>query len=142
MPLTPVEILRRRFRRTLFGYSVKEIHRFIKEVSEALAYLLDENNRLQEEVERLRLQLQDYQNLEQHIRDALVLAEKAADDAKKLAQKEAELIVSQARMEAQRLKQQAMETEQLKARLEAEVRALIHSYLALLDRRSAGDPDS
>lgn len=95
VPLTPAEIIHWQFRRRLFGYSVKDVKAFVQQVSETVAQLMEENQALKEERERLLERLQVYQAIEQQLQNALVVAEKTADDIKRQAQREAELIIAQ-----------------------------------------------
>ncbi|MDT7893875.1 MAG: DivIVA domain-containing protein, partial [Armatimonadota bacterium] len=92
MPLTPAEIVHWQFRRRLLGYSVKDVKAFVQQVSETVAQLMEENQSLKEERERLLERLQVYQAIEQQLQNALIVAEKTADDIKRQAQREAELI--------------------------------------------------
>jgi len=148
VPLTPAEIIHWRFRRCLLGYSVKDVKAFVQQVSETVAQLMEENQSLKEERERLLERLQVYQAIEQQLQNALVVAEKTADDIKRQAQREAELIIAQARQEAERIRADALSQyqaelekierlRQLQTRLITELRHLLLSYLELLERAEA-----
>ncbi len=143
--LTPAEIIRWRFRRSLFGYSVKEVKGFLQQVSEVVAHLLEENRSLKEERERLLERLQTYQAIEQQLQNALVVAEKAADEVRQQAKQEANLIIAQAEQEAERKRAEAQrqvekaldEVERLRrlrAQLIAELRHLLLAYLEVLEK--------
>ena len=145
VPLTPAEIIHWQFRRRLLGYSVKDVKAFVQQVSETVAQLMEENQSLKEERERLLERLQVYQAIEQQLQNALIVAEKTADDIKRQAQREAELIIAQARQEAEQIKADARSQyqaelekverlRQLQARLIAKLRHLLLSYLELLEK--------
>lgn len=145
MPLTPPEIVHWQFRRRLFGYSVKDVNAFVQQVSETVAQLMEENRKIKEERENLLERLQLYQAIEQQLQNALVVAEKTAEDIKRQARQEAELILAQARQEAERIKdevrslvQSEMEKverlKQLQVRLTTELKHLLLSYLELLEK--------
>lgn len=145
VPLTPAEIIHRQFRRRLLGYSVKDVKAFVQQVSETVAQLMEENQSLKEERERLLERLQVYQAIEQQLQNALIVAEKTAEDIKRQAQREAELIIAQARQEAEQIRADARSQyqaelekikrlRQLQARLVAEMRHLLLSYLELLEK--------
>jgi len=147
VPLTPAEIIHWQFRRSLFGYSVKDVKEFVQKVSETVAELMEENRSLKEERERLLERLQTYQAIEQQLQNALIVAEKTADEIKKQAQREAELIIAHAHRESEEMKanahrqvQAAMEEveriKNLRTRLETELRHLLLSYLELLERET------
>ncbi len=148
VPLTPAEIIHWQFRRRLLGYSVKDVKAFVQQVSETVAQLMEENQSLKEERERLLERLQVYQAIEQQLQNALIVAEKTANDIKRQAQKEAELIIAQARQEAEQIRADARSQyqaelekverlRQLQARLVAEMRHLLLSYLELLEKEEA-----
>lgn len=152
MPLTPAEIVHWKFRRRLFGYSVKDVKEFVQLVSETVAELMGENRSLKEERERLLERLQIYQAIEQQLQNALIIAERTADDIKRQAQREAELIIAQACQEGEQMKanarrqvQIAMEEleqiRQLRARLVTELRHTLLSYLELLEKSDVRVPD-
>ncbi len=145
MPLTPAEIIHWQFRRRLFGYSVKDVKDFVQKVSETVAELMEENRSLKEERERLLERLQVYQAIEQQLQNALVVAEKTADEIKRQAQREAELIIAQAQNESERMKANARrqvqtmmdeveQIKQLRTRLVTELRHMLLSYLELLEK--------
>lgn len=153
MPLTPAEIIHRRFKRGLLGYSPKQVNAFLREVSETVRQLMENNMTLRDECERLREQLSTYTTIEQQLRDALVVAEKTADEVKRLAQKEAELIIAQAKQEAERLKTEAQEQvrqafneferlRQERTRMEVQTRQLLQSLLELLNRQGLPETPS
>jgi cell division initiation protein len=145
MPLTPAEIIHWQFRRRLFGYSVRDVKDFVQKVSETVAELMEENRSLKEERERLLERLQVYQAIEQQLQNALVVAEKTADEIKKQAQREAELIIAQAQHESEQMKTNARrqvqtmmdeveQIKQLRTRLVTELRHMLLSYLELLEK--------
>lgn len=153
MPLTPGEIIHWQFRKRLFGYSVKDVKAFVQQVSETVAQLLEENRSLKEEREKLLERLQVYQAIEQQLQNALIVAEKTADDIKKQAQKEAELIVAQAKQEAEQIKadarrqvQEALDEveriRQLRDRFVSELRHMLLAYLELLEKSQTSVPST
>lgn len=145
VPLTPAEIIHWQFKRRLLGYSVKDVKAFVQQVSETVAQLMEENQSLKEERERLLERLQVYQAIEQQLQNALVVAEKTAEDIKRQAQREAELIITQAKQEAEQIRVDAQNQyqaelekierlRQLQMRLITELRHLLLSYLELLEK--------
>ncbi|MCS7264210.1 MAG: DivIVA domain-containing protein [Armatimonadetes bacterium] len=145
MPLTPSEIIHWQFRKRLFGYSVKDVKSFVQQVSETVAQLMEENRTLKEERERLIERLQSYQAIEQQLQNALIVAEKVADDIKKQAQKEAELTIAKANQEAEQIKSEARRKvqialdevksiRQLRDRLMTELRHILLAHLEMLEK--------
>ncbi|HID05706.1 MAG TPA: DivIVA domain-containing protein [Armatimonadetes bacterium] len=146
MPLTPVEILHREFRRSLRGYAPADVKSFLRELAQVVEQLLLENSQLKQEVEHLRERLGYYENLEETIQNALVLAQKTAEEMKSSAQHQAEWIISEAEARAQRIvddavrkasevRSQISELVQERERAVAELKALLEMLLELLERR-------
>src|SRR5262245_61580395 len=134
MPLTPVEV--RHFdglRKGLFGYKRAPVQRFLDEVADSFESVWRERAELVERVEALEIELGRHAELETLLRATLVSAERASQDMREDARREAEVIVSEANAEARRVLREAI-TE--KERLFGEVRrirALLRSALEVVD---------
>jgi cell division initiation protein len=107
--LTPLEIQKQTFSRTLKGYNVDEVRAYLHLVAEEIERLLRENDRTSRDVAMLREDLEDHSNRERILKDTLLAAQKVAEDLTGNARKEAELIVKDAELLADRLIGQAMQ---------------------------------
>ena len=107
--LTPLEIQKQTFSRTLKGYNVDEVRAYLHLVAEEIERLLRENDRMSRDVAMLREDLEDHSNRERILKDTLLAAQKVAEDLTGNARKEAELIVKDAELLADRLIGQAMQ---------------------------------
>jgi cell division initiation protein len=145
MPITPLEIRKQEFRKTLRGYDPHEIRAFLEMVSTEVENLLRENSGLTGKVKDMDAKIGDYRRMEQILQDTLTTTQKAADELKTGAKKEAETIIANAKVEAQRFLKDAQtelakteeETKMIehqKLLLVAEFRGLLESYLRLLER--------
>ena len=144
MPITPLEIRKQEFKKSLRGYDVHEIRAFLEMVSTEVENLLRENASLTEKVSDMDAKIGDYRRMEKILQDTLTTTQKAADELKSGARKEAETIIANAKIEAQRFLKDA-QTELAKTKEEtkmiehqklllAEFRGLLESYLRLLER--------
>jgi len=106
--LTPLEIQKQTFSRTIKGYNSDEVRAYLHLVAEEIERLLRDNDRLSREVGLLREDLEDHSNRERILKDTLLSAQKVAEDLTTNARKEAELIVKDAELLADRLVGQAM----------------------------------
>ena len=133
MELKPIDLLNKGFRRKMRGYDASEVDEFLRAAAGAFEEALVESARLTERVESLETELQRYKEIESTLNNALVLAQKTADELKANAQKEAELIKREARDETEReLRQAREELEEVRKRRDrftVEFRALLRSYL-------------
>ena len=107
--LTPLEIQKQTFSRTLKGYNIDDVRAYLHLVAEEIERLLCENDRLTRDAVILREDLEDHSNRERILKDTLLSAQKVAEDLTGNARKEAELIVKDAELLADRLIGQAMQ---------------------------------
>ncbi|MBN2621683.1 DivIVA domain-containing protein [candidate division WOR-3 bacterium] len=145
MPITPLEIRKQEFRKALRGYDVHEVRSFLEMVSSEIEALLRENAGLNEKVKDMDAKIEDYRRMEKILQDTLTTTQKAADEVKNGARKEAETIIANTRVEAQRflreaqselaqVKEETKMIEHQKLLLVSEFRGLLESYLRLLER--------
>ena len=107
--LTPLEIQKQTFSRTIKGYNPDEVRAYLHLVAEEIERLVRDSDRLSREVAVLRDDLEDHSNRERILKDTLLSAQKVAEDLTSNARKEAELIVKDAELLADRLIGQAMQ---------------------------------
>lgn len=96
MKLTSMDINNKDFKKVLRGYDQDEVDEFLDKISEDYEKVYKENSSLKEKVVVLNEKLQHYAKLEETIQNTLVLAQNAAEQAKKSANKEAELVLKNA----------------------------------------------
>lgn len=125
--LTPVEIQNKEFSRGWRGYREGEVRAFLEQIVAGYQELYQENQELREQIARLEQALKKYQEWEQTLRDTLVLAQRAAEEARRNAEKEGELIREEARRQA----------EEVIAGARAEVEKLHRQYEDLKERVAA-----
>ncbi|MFO7151631.1 MAG: DivIVA domain-containing protein [Bacillota bacterium] len=119
MTLTPLDIQKKEFRKSFRGYSEEEVDDFLEKVTQSYEKLYKENQELKDEVKFLREKLREYQELETTLKKAIILAEKAAEDLKRNAEKEKELIIKGAQVKAEEMLEKArMECDALNKRYE------------------------
>jgi cell division initiation protein len=137
--LTPNDILNRQFRQTLRGYATDEVEELQQQAGEALYQTLQEGQQLRAQVEGLRDRVKHYQETEDLIKNALVLAERTADEIRQRAHEEADLIRREAAL-AVRAEQAEVETlRRERDRMVAEMRATLQAHWSLLDAQEKRD---
>ena len=106
--LTPLEIQKQTFARTLKGYSADEVRGYLHLVAEEIERLLQSVDRLSRENAMLRADLDEHSERERILKDTLISAQKVSEEVKANARKEAELTVKDAELLSERLVAQAM----------------------------------
>jgi cell division initiation protein len=147
--LTPVELRHVDLPRRPFGYRRTSVDALLDDVVRSFEDVWRERADLRDEAERLEGEVARYKELDVLLRNSLVSAERAADELRTQAGKEADVILEQARLHAREITAEAeaerervrTEIRRLKA-LEAEVRAGYRAFLlTALDRVEADTED-
>jgi cell division initiation protein len=132
MTLTPVEVRHLELRRGLLGYRRSHVHRTIEEIADSFEDVWRERSELTERVHDLEGEVARHVELETLLRSTLVSAERAAQDMKEHARREADVIVQEAGAEGRRLIRDAIaEKEQLLAETRR-VRSIMRAALDVL----------
>lgn len=141
MSLTPVEVRHLELRRGLFGYRRSHVHRTIDEIADSFEAVWRERSELGERVLALEAEVARHVELENLLRSTLVSAERAAQDMKERARREADVIVAEAGAEGRSIIRDAIaEKERLLAETHR-VRTIMRAALEVLseDRRPHED---
>ena len=132
MRYTPVELRHLKLARALRGYKRAETDRLLEDVADSFEEVWRERSELGERVHELEAEVARHVELETLLRSTLVSAERAAQDMKEQARREADVIVSEAGAEGRRLVRDAIaEKEQLLAETRR-VRSILRAALEVL----------
>jgi cell division initiation protein len=113
MRITPMDIEQQEFSRSFRGYNEEEVDDFLDKIVKDYEELINENVRLNEEIERMQEKLKEFSGIEETLRSALLNAQKSAEEMKERVEDEAKIIIEKAEMEAKALKQQVFQKEGL-----------------------------
>jgi cell division initiation protein len=113
MRITPMDIEQQEFSRSFRGYNEEEVDDFLDKIVKDYEELIDENVRLNEEIERMQEKLKEFSEIEETLRSALLNAQKSAEEMKGRVESEAKIIIEKAEMEAKSLKQKVFQREDL-----------------------------
>jgi cell division initiation protein len=102
MRITPLDIRKQPFRKTMVGFDRDEVNSFLEMVAAEFESIIKQNNDLSSQVKTLEHRLDQYVTIEKTLNDTLLTAQKATDEARLNAQKEAELIIKDAQIRAGR----------------------------------------
>ena len=151
MKLTPLDIRKQEFDKSLRGYDPSEVRNFLDIVATQWEEIADERRRLEDKVSDLHNKLEHYERVEEALQEALQTARENAEDKIKNAEREAELIVNEAKAEAREIRQEAKEErDQLQRRTQriddrrgeivARLRSFLMAEMELLARFEGDDP--
>ncbi len=100
--LTPIDIRNKDFRKVMRGYSGDEVDKFLETISKEYELLYSENFDLRERLERSQNELDHYRQLENTLKQTMVLAQQTGEEVKQAAHNEAELLLKEAEHEKNR----------------------------------------
>ncbi|NQV42413.1 MAG: DivIVA domain-containing protein [Candidatus Marinimicrobia bacterium] len=101
--LTPQDIKDREFKQSPLGYSKDQVNNFLEEIADELETLIRESNEIHIENKEARLALSTYRNVEESLKETLLLAQKTAQETLKNAQGEADIVIRKANTEKEAL---------------------------------------
>lgn len=105
--LTPLEIDAKAFKKSLIGYTKKDVIRFIEEIQASYEKVYRENIELKDKINVLNEGISYYKTLEKTLQNTLLLAEKTSEEIKANAHKKAEQIEKEAELKAETIVQEA-----------------------------------
>jgi cell division initiation protein len=100
MALTADDIKDKQFNSKMRGYDRSEVDDFLKEVSETINSLTDQNHQLAEENQTAKEQLRYFTEMKDSLNKSILVAQEAADKVKTNAKREAEIMVREAQKQA------------------------------------------
>jgi len=144
MEITPNEMRNHQFASSMRGYNKAEVDAFMQGVADALEEARAELQKLREDKKTLTGKYEELRRVQDSIKTALIEAQKAADQIKVNANKEAELIITEAKQNRDRIVEEqnhritelettAHQIEQTKNSFYAKLRAEILAHLKLVD---------
>lgn len=100
MRISPLDIRKQPFRKTVMGFDPDEVNSFLEMVANEFESLIKQNNELATQLKITTEKLEDYTKIEKTLNQTLLTAQKATDEARVNAQKESELIIKDAQIRA------------------------------------------
>src|SRR5712671_2019109 len=139
--LTPLDIRKQEFRKTLRGYDTNGVEDFRVRVADALERAIRERQVLEERLSALTEQLRVFREREKAMNEALVAAQQLRQDSRATAEREGQVILREAEAAARRLLDEAKNAEgAVKMRMgetERQFQQYVGGFRALLERQLA-----
>jgi cell division initiation protein len=144
MNVTPLDITQKQFRKVLRGFDREEVEAFLSLVALEFEALVKENLSLREDNQRKAEDISEFRARERALQETLVTAQKASEEIRESARKEAEITISDAELQAEKIVQGAHarflrivddinELKRQRVQFEASVRSVVDSHLKLIE---------
>ncbi|MBF2177022.1 DivIVA domain-containing protein [Staphylococcus warneri] len=109
MPFTPSEIKSKEFTRVKNGLEPTEVANYLDQLSTEIERLKEYKKQLEKVIEERDTNIKSYQDVHQSVSDALVQAQKAGEETKLAANKDAEATIAKAQAQADQIVNDAIE---------------------------------
>lgn len=138
-PLTPRRIQTSDLPVALRGYDRTATDRLLRQVAENYEEIWLERKGLLEQVERLESEIAQLNERERHVGEALLAAERAANEIRTKSQRDAEALVAEARAERVHLEAVIINLRGLVERVQSDLSAFLTDTLEQLRSRGLSD---
>lgn len=100
--ITPMDIHNKTFSKGLRGYSEEEVNDFLRQIVTDYEQIYREHREMEEEMDQMKLKLSNYERISDTMTATLQLAKDTAENVKKNAKRNADILISNAKMEGDR----------------------------------------
>jgi len=144
MNITPLDITQKQFRKVFRGFDPEEVEAFMALIATEFEALVKEANALRENNQRNVEEIAEYRSRERALQQTLVTAQKASEEIRESARKEAEITLSDAELQADKIVQAGHarflrivddinELKRQRIQFETALKTLVESHVKLLD---------
>jgi cell division initiation protein len=109
MKLSPQDIKRQQFRKSLRGFDTEEVDAFLEKLADDIDALLKENDTLKNEFLAASEKLNEYKKHERNIQDTITKAQETSSRTIESAKKQANLMIKETELKAQQIIEKAKE---------------------------------
>lgn len=149
--LTSLDVVNQSFKKSIRGYDAAEVDEFLDRIAETLQVYMQRNKDLERELLTKQESLAEYEKMKDVLHEALLTAQKSADDKVKSARDQAAKIISEAEaradeicreavQEADKLREGILQIRNVRALYEQEFRGLLEKYEKILDQCVSDSP--
>jgi cell division initiation protein len=144
MNITPLDITQKQFQKVFRGFDREEVEAFLSLVAVEFEALVKEVLTLREDNQRKVDELTEHRGRERALQETLVAAQRASEEIRDAARKEAEITISDAELQAEKIVQGAHsrflrivddinELKRQKIQFEASLKTIVESHLKLIE---------
>ena len=136
--LTPMDIHNHQFKKSIRGYNENEVDDFLDKIVLDFEKLLRENERLENELNLIEVEIDKYRKLEKTMNDTLLMAQRTADDVISAARKNADEMKENTARECQNIREQArLEADKQIKAANAKRDAILEDYSKLVSDKNS-----
>ena len=115
MRITPLDVRKQEFRRSVRGFDCDEVRAFLATLADEYETVLVDNKQIREQMIEQEDKIGEYKTMERTLRDTLMTAEKLMQETKESAGREGDVIVQEAHQKAKTILEECrLRTEELR----------------------------
>ncbi len=152
MKLTPLDISKQEFKKTMRGYDPVEVHSYLEMIGTELEKMLNTNKEHERKLIELETELKNYKEVEKTLKQTLMNVQETSSKSRENSKKEADLILREAELNAAKILENAKREKQSlqeelstlrtqKQSLIARLRHVLNSQLELMEVLDLDDLD-
>lgn len=145
MKITPIDIVHKSFNKKMLGVDGDEVTEFMAQIASQMEALIQERNMLKEALREKELNLLEYKERDQVLKNTIATAHQMTDRLRQDAEREAKLIIADANQKAEiimrdsrdslkKMYQEITDLKRARMQFEANLKALVQAHLTLLDQ--------
>ncbi len=132
--LTTVDIVHHRFRHKLSGYAPQEVDDFLRDVASAMEAAMTECAGLRDRLNSAERELAHYRGLETAMHEALIMAQRSADEIRASARASADSQMQDAHARVSEMNQKLDSLRSERRRIICDLRATLNAQVTWLDK--------
>jgi cell division initiation protein len=144
MDMTPLDIIQHKFKISFRGFDVREVDGFLGDIADAFQLRINENEKLKNEIDKLKQDIKEHLNREETFKVALLNSQSVMEQMKDNAQKSAEVIIADAEVKAEKilsrannrlfqLQEDIAELKRQRIQMEVRITSIIETHSKLLE---------
>jgi cell division initiation protein len=145
MKITPIDIVHKSFSKKMMGIDGEEVMEFMAQIASQMEALIQERNSLKEALREKDLNLLEYKERDQVLKNTIATASQMTDRLRQDAERESKLIIADANQKAEiimrdsrdslkKMYQEITDLKRARMQFEANLKALVQAHLTLLDQ--------
>lgn len=145
MKITPIDIVHKSFNKKMLGIDGDEVTEFMAQIASQMEALIQERNMLKEALREKELNLLEYKERDQVLKNTIATASQMTDRLRQDAEREAKLIIADANQKAEiimrdsrdslkKMYQEITDLKRARMQFEANLKALVQAHLTLLEQ--------
>ncbi len=142
--MTPLDIIQRKFKICFRGFDVREVDGFLGDIADSFQLLINENEKLKNETDKLKQDIEEHLNREETFKLALLNSQSVMEQMQDNAQKSAEVIIADAEVKSEKilsransrlfqLQEDISELKRQRIQMEVRIASIIEAHSKLLE---------